>query len=174
MPSGTETGRDTRIGDGGGHIRPFASRDVEVVLELWLKLMENGAAADQRYAVANDAVSVIRPYVRDQWTRTSPFAHALVYVEDSVIVGFITCSPRRALPLLTAPPAALLGDLYVSSSHRRRGIGRALVDAMVTRVQQVGFGSLEVGTLLEDHQAVAFWQGIGFRGLRITLQRDLP
>ncbi|MCA9572657.1 MAG: GNAT family N-acetyltransferase [Myxococcales bacterium] len=91
--------------------------------------------------------------------------------EDGRVVAFLSAHPRVALPVVDLPPSARIGDLYVADTHRRRGIGRALVEELVRVARHAGHPRVEVGTLVADARAVAFWRSVGFAEWQVTLAR---
>ncbi|MCB9669530.1 MAG: GNAT family N-acetyltransferase [Alphaproteobacteria bacterium] len=152
-------------------IRPARPGDLEAILDLWEALQANGAEADPRYAPTPGARGVMRDYVAGSWFAREPFAHALVWEEDGRVVAFLSAHPRVALPVVDLPPSARIGDLYVADTHRRRGIGRALVEELVRVARHAGHPRVEVGTLVADARAVAFWRSVGFAEWQVTLAR---
>jgi ribosomal protein S18 acetylase RimI-like enzyme len=152
-------------------LTPLSSTQVETVLDLWERLMEAGETSDPRYRPTSDARSHMRPYVRRTWTRSKPFAQCLVAWDDSKAVGFVSCHPIERLPIIQHPPTAQIGDLWVSESHRRQGLGKRLVEDVTERAKKAGFINMEVGTLVLDARAVAFWRAMGFTDMRLTFTR---
>jgi ribosomal protein S18 acetylase RimI-like enzyme len=57
---------------------------------------------------------------------------------------------------------AYLEDLYVRASHRRRGYGRALLEAVFERIRERGGVYVELGASANNTEAVAFYQALGF------------
>lgn len=145
--------------------------DVDAVLALWDALLANGQAADARFAPAADRVEVFRPWVAEVWTERQPFPHAWVAEEEGELCGFLSCAPRRALPVLDRPLAWVVGDLFVAPEARGRGVARALVDAAREAAERAGFAEAQVQTLVADERAVAFWQKLGFASYMVTLVR---
>jgi GNAT superfamily N-acetyltransferase len=73
---------------------------------------------------------------------------------DLVAVGGLTLDPYA-----TEPRVGRLRHLYVSPTHRRRGVGRLLVAALVEAARP----HFDVLTLRTDTQAAArFYQALGF------------
>ncbi len=151
--------------------RPLASADIEPVLDLWEALLANGEAADGRFAPAPDARSVMRPWMRETWTRSKPFPHGWVAERDSALVGMLSGFPVSRLPVLHDPLTAQIGDLFVAESARGSGVGSGLVSAFVSAATASGFERIEVNTLMRDERAVNFWKSQGFTDWMVRLSR---
>lgn len=86
-------------------------------------------------------------------------ANVLVWIaeEGAAVVGFLSCQlvRRRA-----DAPELLLYEIGVREAHRRRGVGRALVDTMSTWMS--AHAVAEVWVLADNNGAVAFYRACGF------------
>ena len=89
------------------------------------------------------------------------YPHAAVYVaEDGEhIVG------RLSLARDPHPASAHVADLglMVAASHRRRGIGRALLEAAAHWARTSGVRKLELHVLPHNAAAIALYEDFGFR-----------
>jgi RimJ/RimL family protein N-acetyltransferase len=89
----------------------------------------------------------------------SPRAIMLVAEDDGQIVGDLTLraiSPRRALEHV-----ASLG-MSVRASHRRRGIGKALLEEGIAWAKGVGITRLELYVFADNTPAIALYEAMGF------------
>ncbi|HET8594690.1 MAG TPA: GNAT family N-acetyltransferase [Intrasporangium sp.] len=86
--------------------------------------------------------------------------------------GFLSARRLRPLPFPGRPDASWLyvGTVFVAPAHRKRGIGRALMEGMLEwcRTTDVKWVRLNVGT--SQHE---FYQALGFRPARTILEYDL-
>lgn len=75
-------------------------------------------------------------------------------VDGERLVGVILCGHdgRRGY----------IHHLAVSHSHRRQGIGRALVAHCLATLERAGIGKCHIFVFRENEAALAFWQGIGW------------
>jgi ribosomal protein S18 acetylase RimI-like enzyme len=121
-------------------IRPATPADAETVLASWHD-------ADAAPSVSDDVASIRRLIDHD------PDA-LLVAETDGRIVGTVmsTWDGWR-------------GGIYrlaVAPDHRRRGLGRQLVDAAEDRLRRVGAPKISALVLHEHDHAVGFWRAIGY------------
>ena len=65
-------------------------------------------------------------------------------------------------------------SVYVAERWRGRGVGRALLDALIAASEAAGFWTLQAGVLAENAASLAVHEGAGFRrvGVQVRLGRD--
>ena len=88
-----------------------------------------------------------------------PHAAVLVAEADGAVVA------RLSLARDPHPGSAHVADLglMVAASHRRRGIGRALLVAAVAWARGAGVRKLELHVFPHNEPALALYEGFGFR-----------
>lgn len=85
---------------------------------------------------------------------------------DGVPVGFVYLwlapaeepEVRRWLP-----DVPILNRLYVGSGHRRRGIGRAIIEEAARRLRAAGHKQVALGVGPDNHSARRLYERLGFR-----------
>jgi phosphinothricin acetyltransferase len=65
-------------------------------------------------------------------------------------------------------------SVYVAAAVRRRGVGRALLEALIPATEAAGFWTLFAGVLADNAPSLALHEGVGFRrvGVQHHLGRD--
>lgn len=86
-------------------------------------------------------------------------------------LGLLTISLRQTL--LHSTPSGLIDELVVSKIHRRKGIGKALMDFAVEECQRLGCGEAEVGTEVENAKARKFYLDFGFEEIGVLFEKGL-
>ena len=87
-----------------------------------------------------------------------PRHHLVVALDDGVVVGMATgvdyVHPDKA-------PQLFVNEVGVAASHRRRGIGRRLVDAMLAHARAIGCTYAWVGTEADNVAARTLYERAG-------------
>jgi ribosomal protein S18 acetylase RimI-like enzyme len=129
----------------GLRIRAAVPADLPAVLELW-------QSADVKPSPTDDLAALAALVAHDP--------EALLVVDDA---GLIAGS-------LVAGFDGWRGNLYrlaVRPSHRRRGLGRALLLEAAERLRARGARRVSALVLRDDVQAVGFWSSLQAEGLRL-------
>ncbi len=79
---------------------------------------------------------------------------SLVAVDDGRVVGAVLCGHdgRRGY----------VHHLAVAASHRRRGIGRALVERLLSTLRQQGIDKCHLFVFKDNRAAITFWHKVGY------------
>jgi L-amino acid N-acyltransferase YncA len=86
--------------------------------------------------------------------------HRLVAVEDGAIVGWVALAPTSSRACYAGVAES---SVYVAASARGRGIGRALMDAVVTSALAGGIWTIQAGMFPENTASLALHESVGFR-----------
>jgi ribosomal protein S18 acetylase RimI-like enzyme len=76
------------------------------------------------------------------------------------LAGFTQLYPT--LCSVSAAPIYILYDLFVANEHRRRGAGRALIDAARRHAEQAGAVRMELATATTNTPAQRLYESLGW------------
>jgi putative acetyltransferase len=136
--------------EGGWVLRPAVPVDAPA---LW---------AVHTRAVRHLAAAHYTPAQVDAWSaRTTPASYAEPIVAGCLVVA-ADPDGRVAGYGELAPDEGVIRAVYVDPDYARRGVGRALVQALEARAKDAGFAEV---TLDASRNAVPFYQSLGYRSL---------
>jgi phosphinothricin acetyltransferase len=91
---------------------------------------------------------------------TSHADHRLVAVEDGRVVGWVALAPTSSR---TCYAGVVESSVYVAESARGRGIGRALMEALLAGARAGGIWTVHAGMFPENSASLALHESLGFR-----------
>lgn len=136
----------------GATIRLAERRDAEAIRSIYNReVLESTVTFDLVPRSLDDQVAWI-----DQHSGGHP---AIVAVDDGVVVGFGSLSPFHSRP---AYATTVEDSVYVDRERRRQGVGRALLDELLTLGQSHGFHSM-IARIVGGHEtSIALHESCGF------------
>jgi ribosomal protein S18 acetylase RimI-like enzyme len=100
-------------------------------------------------------------------------AVVLVAEHDGRVVGYGYGAIEGYDYMALRGPAAVLHDLVVDPEHRGRGLGRALLTALVEAFTARGTPRLVLSTAERNTSAQRFFERLGFRRTMVEMTREL-
>jgi ribosomal protein S18 acetylase RimI-like enzyme len=157
---------------GGVRVRPAEPGDYERALALW--------RAVDAYHVR--LVPDVFRWVPDEARSKALFARlvadserlALVAAEGEDVAGLLTAELRAAppAPLFRPSTIAYVTTVVVEEARRRRGIGRALMEAAHAWARRRGAARLELSVYAENESAIRFYERLGYRTTQRVMSRE--
>jgi L-amino acid N-acyltransferase YncA len=86
--------------------------------------------------------------------------HRLVAIDGDGVVGWAAVSPTSARECYAG---VVEHSVYVSSDARGRGVGRALMEALVASTDEAGIWTIQTSVFPENDASVALHERVGFR-----------
>jgi ribosomal protein S18 acetylase RimI-like enzyme len=144
--------------------------DVPGITAIWIEGMVVHADLDPRFPLAPDAKEKFIAYL----TEVLQDKNAIVFVAEatSQILGYCLARVSQHPAVFSKPTYGYINDLFVSSGHRRKGVGKALFDAIARSLRDRGIKSLEVALVPGNAMASAFWRKQGFKQRLETLRLE--
>lgn len=90
-----------------------------------------------------------------EWHTVSSKGYQLAALENGQMVGVATLTGREQ-------KAGWLSSVYVTPTHRRTGVAKALVQAAAVQSRAVGHESLSLNVRDDNTAAIALYKGLGF------------
>jgi L-amino acid N-acyltransferase YncA len=117
------------------------------------------AIYEQGIASGNATFETEAPTWED-WDRSHLEGHRLVALQDGEVVGWAALAPVSGRCVY----AGVTEDsVYVADSAQGRGVGRALLEALVERSEHDGIWTIEAGIFPENEASIELHRRCGFR-----------
>jgi ribosomal protein S18 acetylase RimI-like enzyme len=97
----------------------------------------------------------------------------LVAEHDGRVIGYAYGAVEGYDYMALRGPAAVLHDLIVDPEHRRRGVGEALLNAILTALTNERAARIVLSTAHRNTAAQHFFKRMGFRRTMIEMTREL-
>jgi len=143
-------------------IRPMRAADAEAVLAIYQAGMDGGNASFELTAPS--------------WTAFDAGklpGHRFVAVEQhGTVLGWVAIS---AVSSRAVYAGVVEHSVYVDPAARGRGVGRALLDALITSTEAAGIWTIQSGIFPENTASLVLHRAAGFRvvGIRERVGRHL-
>ena len=102
-----------------------------------------------------------------------PQAVVLVAEHEGAVIGYAYGAIEGYDYMALRGPAAVLHDLIVDPVHRGRGVGRALLNAMITAFSTRRAPRVVLSTAEHNTSAQRFFERMGFRRTMVELTKEL-
>jgi len=134
-------------------IRQYRSSDIEQCRNLWKELTEH------HRTIYNDPTIGGRSpeYYFDEHLKNVGHERIWVAEYDNKVVGIAG--------LIVKDNEGEIDPVVVSSKHRGKGIGKAIVEFVIKEARKLNLKYLSVKPVLRNIDAIAFYHHIGFRGI---------
>src|SRR6266511_1605496 len=130
-------------------IRPLTAEDWQYVRSVYVAGIASGQATFETEAPS-----------WERWDSNHLPAPRLVANADERVLGWAALSPVSARPVYAGVAEV---SIYVAREWHRRGIGSALLDAVVTKSERKGIWTLQASIFPENLASVSLHLACGFR-----------
>jgi ribosomal protein S18 acetylase RimI-like enzyme len=97
----------------------------------------------------------------------------LVAERDGEVIGYTYAGVEGTDYMALRGPAGVLYDIVVDPAHRKRGVGRMLLDATLEALKARGAPRVVLSTAEQNHSAQRLFDRAGFRRTMIEMTREL-
>jgi ribosomal protein S18 acetylase RimI-like enzyme len=142
------------------------------ILKLWEEFMEYSANIDASFTVRTDVVSkverkLLRPFMK------SKNHLVLVALDNEKVVGYSFSQIIYTLILAKYRKIGIIHDLFITNSHRRKGIGEKMYNEILNWFHSQGIKRIELQVIVKNQAAVSFWKKLGYKEIQHTLFKQI-
>jgi L-amino acid N-acyltransferase YncA len=117
------------------------------------------AIYEQGIASGNATFETEAPSWED-WDKTHLEGHRLVALQGGEVVGWAALAPVSERCVYTGVAE---NSVYVAGDAQGRGVGRALLEAVITRAERDGIWTIQTGIFPENEASIELHKRCGFR-----------
>lgn len=156
---------------GSIEIRRATTFDIPQIVPLWEELAAFHAALDSAFAVSPEGGDAYAEYLHALMRNREAFVVVALDRREAVgyAVGRISTLPRTFL----VRRRGYIHDVYVREGYRLRGIGRQLIEEILSWFQEQGITLVELTVATSNVGAKAFWEKLGFVAYMVHMRREL-
>src|SRR5262245_31084783 len=96
----------------------------------------------------------------ENWDAVHLASHRFVAVDAGRVVGWVAVSPVSSRCVYSG---VVENSVYVDAEARGRGVGRALLEALVASTDAAGIWTIQTGVFPENEASVRLHESAGFR-----------
>ena len=135
-------------------IRPMTAADADAVLTIYQLGLDSGHASFETTAPDWDAFDV---------GKLAGHRHVAAD-DDGAVLGWVAISAVSARPVYAG---VVEHSVYVDPAARGRGVGRALLDALIASTEAAGIWTVQSGIFGENTASLALHHACGFRTIGV-------
>jgi L-amino acid N-acyltransferase YncA len=142
-------------------LRRATQADAGAIAAIYAPYCEGSAVSFEEVAPSNDEMAqrIAKVGAERPW---------LVLEVDGVVVGYAYASAHNER---AAYRWSVSTAVYVSASHHRRGVGRALYETLFELLRHLGYYQVTAGITLPNPASVALHEAVGFK--LVGVYRDI-
>jgi len=146
--------------------------DIETISLLWLEMMREHEDRDRHFALVSDHPE---EHFRDYLKSILDKQDAVVYVaeEDGAVIGYVLALILDNPEIFELRRYGFIGEMSVSSRHRRSGVGNQLWERARSWFHRKGIDVVQLNVSPRNESGVRFWRSLGFEDFLEIKWRDL-
>jgi GNAT superfamily N-acetyltransferase len=142
-------------------VRTASLNDLNAIESLWKEMLLFHIALDDYFVMIPEAEAIHREYMKSILLEESE--RVLVADDGGVILGYIVMEVGKKPPIYPHEEYVEIAALSVCESARRKGVGRQLVEAVLTWGRGRNITQVECAVAVNNPVSQAFWVRMGFR-----------
>ena len=142
-------------------IKEASEKHISQIIRLWMEFMYFNAEIEPFDTSGDRVLTQVETHLRNEIT--SDDSLVLVAVDDEKVVGYSISRITRIPPFSRGKALGVIYDMAVTSSHRKRGIGRGMLDRIKTWFKERDIHRIELSVVTKNTIGGSFWREQGFK-----------
>jgi len=152
-------------------VRSATKEDTAELLELWKGFMNDVESLDRPIPVHLENVARWKQFI-SKLIEQDP-RQIQVAERDDTLVGYLVCQKVATTHLDMGYNWSYISDIYVTPAHRRKGLGKRLLQAMLDYLKSEKVEQARLAVWCKNGVAIRLYKQLGFKEHMNILQIDL-
>lgn len=154
-------------------IRPLRDDEIDKLIVLWKEFMSDPSAADLPVPTHEENTKRMTEYITN--LVASDPRQVLVAEEGEELVGYLIFQRQAQTSTSLQLPRSwsYISDLYVKPGHRRRGIGRSLLQTCLEDLHSSGATYVRLSVWSKNSTAIRLYRQAGFNDHTLIMGAEL-
>ena len=153
-------------------IRRAKETDQEIIVELWSDFMSLlQTKSPHNFPLRSNYIQEYEDILNHRFQKDN-FLILLAKFNQESIGYCITCI-RYPVSIFEQKPFGQITDLFIRSEYRGMGAGTELISRCIDWLQEKKVDQIQIKTLSENKEGIAFWKKNGFTPSNIRLKKSI-
>ncbi|MFC1947226.1 GNAT family N-acetyltransferase [Chloroflexota bacterium] len=142
-------------------IREASENHIPEITKLWMEFMYFNVEIEPFDTSGDNVLSQVETHLRNKIT--SDDSLVLVAIDDQKVVGYSISQTTRMPPFSRGKTIGVIYDMAVTASHRRKGIGKEMLDRIKAWFNDRNINRIELSVVTKNTIGDSFWREQGFK-----------
>jgi len=151
-------------------IRRANLTEVNKVVLLWKSFMNDPLAIDEPIPTHEENEKKQSQFI-GELIREDP-QQVLVAEKEGELIGYVAYQVEQKAPVEMSRKRSFIHDLYVSPSHRGKGVGRSLLQACLNHLKGAGPRQVRIAVWVRNGGAIRLYREMGFNDHLMVMKTE--
>lgn len=147
-----------------------SEKHIPEITKLWMEFMYFNAEIEPFDTSGDKVLTQVETHLKN--TIKSDDSLVLVAVEDQKSVGYSISQITQRPPYFREKTLGVIYDIAITASHRRKGIGKEMLDHIKAWFKQHHIQRIEISVVTKNTIGNSFWREQGFKDYEQVLYID--
>ena len=144
---------------------------VDQIMEVWKEFMEYHQRIDPYYDTVEGGHLIFGDYIVERMARDDSLV--LVAMGGDHLLGYCLSYIHQRPPPFIEKTVGIISDLAVRKTHRKEGVGGALIESSLAWFREMSVTRVELRTSAMNAPSIEFYQKHGFRIYDHMMTREI-
>ncbi|HEY95304.1 MAG TPA: GNAT family N-acetyltransferase [Dehalococcoidia bacterium] len=142
-------------------IKEASEKHIPEITKLWMEFMYFNAEIEPFDTSGDNVLTQVETHLRNKIR--SDDSLVLVSLDDQNVVGYSISQITRMPPFSRGKNIGVIYDMAVTASHRRKGIGKEMLDRIKAWFKERDIKRIEISVVTKNTIGNSFWREQGFQ-----------